>query len=99
MGIVEELSHKRIMLIAEIKKRGFVTKKTQTAYDSSIGFYINIWYLRDKGITKEDGYDKKNSKRWVLTEKGDKLAHHLIEIERIGEDDGTKEFRPSSLGS
>jgi len=74
---------KDLRLLFEIYKKGGVTKKSQSTFLSSMGFYMSIWSLRDKGLIKESGYDNNRQKIWVLTEKGEKFIKLIEKIEGL----------------
>jgi predicted transcriptional regulator len=62
--------------LLDVKKKGFVTKKSQKIF-SGIGYYLAVWKLRDMGFLYNDGITSGNEKIWKLTEKGKALAELL----------------------
>jgi len=90
------ISRRRMKYILNIYKQGVVTRSTQ--HLSRISYHQIIWELRDKGVIREDGIDKNNhQKRWVLTEKGRKMAEHIDSLYNLigayegdGEEEGKK---------
>jgi hypothetical protein len=46
-------------------------------------FYTVVSYLKKTGIIEIEGVDEHNEKIWRLTDKGEKLAGHLNEIEKL----------------
>ena len=50
-----------------------------------IQFYTLIWHLRNIGLVECIGKTDKNEKKWVLSDKGEKIANHLNEINKIYE--------------
>ena len=77
-----QLSSKIIELIEFIYESGHVTKSTRP-FLSKIRYYDNIWYLRDCGIVAENGLTDDLQKKWILTEKGLKVAEHLKIISEL----------------
>lgn len=82
---ISDFRKKELNLLKEIKDKAFITKSRQKIYGSSIGFYMGIWSLRDRGLVVEDGVDERRQKRWILTDKGKEIIEHLLEIEKIME--------------
>lgn len=72
-----------VSLIFQISKEGFITRKTQKVYLSSIGFFIAMKQLKDKGLVYCDGIDNNNFKIWKLTKKGEKLVELLKKAEEL----------------
>ncbi|MGB9693663.1 MAG: hypothetical protein ACPLYF_02350 [Fervidobacterium sp.] len=70
-------------LLLQIDKDGFVTRKTQKVYLSTIGFFIAMKWLKEKGFIVNNGTDKNNYKIWVLTEKGKELVAAIKKIEGL----------------
>jgi hypothetical protein len=73
------LSHTLIDFLLQAKKKGFITKKTQTIF-SGLGYYLATWRLRDEKLLYNDGVTGSNEKIWKLTEKG-KIMIDLFEKE------------------
>jgi hypothetical protein len=63
------LSDTLIEFLLQFKKKGSITKKTQTMF-SGLGYYLAIWRLRDDGLILNDGITNRNEKVWRLTERG-----------------------------
>lgn len=59
-----------------------VTVNSQNVF-TPLAFRLNIWYLNDLGLVKEDGYNNNREKIWKLTDKGKEITKHLIEIFKI----------------
>lgn len=59
--------------------KGFISRKTQNVY-SGMTYYTKTWELKKLGIIEE--LDYYGDKRWVLTEKGKKLAKILLELRK-----------------
>lgn len=74
-------------LILEIYENGYTNSEIQKVYGAKLSFYINIWLLRDEGIVKIDDRDKYNRNKWVLTERGEKIAKTLIRLKKLLESD------------
>lgn len=70
-------------LVVKLHEKGQITRKSQKIYISILGFYKALKFLRDHGLIRCDGVTEKNMKIWVLTEKGKKLANHILEIRKI----------------
>jgi predicted transcriptional regulator len=65
--------------IAYQKKR--VTRKDIPL--ASISYYFWVRVLKENNIIKMEGIDEKNQHIYALTEKGNKLAQHSIEIRKL----------------
>lgn len=87
------ISRRRMKYIVSIYKQGFVTRSTQ--HLMRVSYNSVIWGLRDGGVIREEGIDTNNhQKRWVLTEKGRKMAEHISELYNligVFEGDGEEE--------
>jgi hypothetical protein len=86
-----ELSTKKIKLsspsvnfILEMYRKGKMTNSESGLFRMS--FYTIVWYLKSTGIVECDGVTSNNEKVWVLTNKGKKLANHIIDIDRLFEE-------------
>lgn len=88
------LSDMMIEFLTVIRKQGFITRKTQKVFGMA-GFYLATSVLRDKGIIQFDGVTQGNTKKWVLTQKGERISElylKRIEIEKkIKEEESKKE--------
>ena len=71
-----------VKLLLEIKKKGWINRKTQTAYTSNIGYYIAISFLKKHNLIECNGVDNNNMKLWKLTPKGLEIAEKIIDIRR-----------------
>jgi len=69
------LSKQLIEFLLHIKKKGFITKTSQTIF-AGLGYYLATWRLRDEKIIYNDGVtgSRNNEKIWKLTEKGKTLV-------------------------
>ena len=76
------LTEKNVLILKEMKEKGFITR-TPKIYKAALGFYINIWFLRDEGLVHSLGSDREYRKKWCLTEKGRKIISLVEEIYRI----------------
>jgi len=74
-------------LVLEIYNNGYTNSEIQKVYGAKLSFYINIWLLRDNNIVVVDDTDNHNKKKWVLTEKGEKIAKLLIRLNKLLESD------------
>jgi len=74
-------------LILEIYENGYTNSEIQKVYSAKLSFYINIWLLRDNNIVKIDERDKYNRNKWILTERGEKIAKTLIRLKKLLESD------------
>jgi len=63
------ISHTLIDFLLQIKKKGFITRKTQTLFGMG-GYYLATWRLRDEKLIYNDGVTGNNEKVWKLTDKG-----------------------------
>lgn len=70
-------------LLLQIDRDGFITRKTQKIYLSSIGFFIAMKWLKEKGLVFCDGVDEKNCKIWKLSEKGKELVKCIKKMEEL----------------
>ena len=80
-----KLTNNNVLMLKEMKKKGFVTRSNKI-YKAALGFYINVWFLRDEGLVKENGSDSRNRKRWCLTDKGRKIIDLVERIDSIWEE-------------
>ncbi|MFQ6118299.1 MAG: hypothetical protein ACE5KE_00265 [Methanosarcinales archaeon] len=76
-------SKKNLELLKLLKKKKFITINNQKVYGSRLGFYLNIWFLRDNGIVDVNGINIRKQKIWGLTEKGYRLVDLLKQIEEL----------------
>ena len=72
-----------IELLLKMDREGYVTRKSQRIYISTLGYYRILKFLRDYGIIECNGVDENNLKIWVLTPKGKKLVEHIKAIRRL----------------
>lgn len=70
-------------LLLQIDKEGFVTRKTQKVYLSSIGFFLALKWLKEKNLVFCDGVDNNNYKVWKLSKKGREVVGYLKKIEEL----------------
>jgi hypothetical protein len=64
-------------LIIQMKEKKSVTRKTQTIYNSVLGWFVAMKWLRDHDLINSNGTDRNNFKIWSLNEKGKEIATHL----------------------
>jgi hypothetical protein len=64
------------------ENKGQVTKGDQKMY-GSVAYYVMINYLNSIGLIYCNGFNDKNQKRWIFSEKGRKIADLLKEIQDI----------------
>ena len=74
--------HPRIKLLFWIKEKGEVTRKTQPYFVSTIGYYLALKYLRDKGLIELSRTDG-NVKYWKLSKKGENLVRLLEKVMEV----------------
>jgi predicted transcriptional regulator len=80
-----------VNLIFEIRTKTSITRKTQTVYESSLGYFIAMRFLRKYNIIKEAGKTDDNLKIWTLTAKGYVLYEHLKSIRVLLEESNGKD--------
>ena len=66
-------------MIFMYENKGKITK----AENPFFGYYLQLWYLRDKGLAKECGLSDKGQKIWTLTPLGVEVAKRFKEIEEL----------------
>ena len=66
-----------------IDERGFVMRREQKIYTSTLGFYLAIRFLKERGIIQCDGMDETQMKKWVLSERGKLFIRHIKSIEGL----------------
>lgn len=81
---MKDLSRNAKEIILEaLRKGGRISSKSQRIVPS-LSFYVLIKDLKKLGIFEVDGNPKGGEEKfWRLTEKGKKIAKHLLEIRRI----------------
>jgi DNA-binding PadR family transcriptional regulator len=82
---ISNFTDKNFRLLAEMHdkyEKKLVTARDQNTY-SPFAFYLNIIYLKDKGLVAENGTNEKNRKEWRLTKKGKIMIEKVMEIEEI----------------
>jgi hypothetical protein len=78
-----QLTQKVVDFLLAIKEnKGQITKGDQRMY-GSVSYYIMIGYLSSVGLVYCNGFNDKNQKRWVFSEKGRKIADLLKEIQDV----------------
>ena len=76
------LINKNLIELLKLMKNQRVSRKSQKIYKSSLGYFLAMRYLRERGLVKEDGIEDRE-KYWTLSEKGKKLLKHVEEIEKL----------------
>lgn len=79
---ITELTKNNISLLIEMSKKNSITSREQKTY-SPFAFYLNIGFLKDKGLVMENGIDNNLRKKWCLTEKGKALVEYIQRIEEL----------------
>lgn len=80
-----EITKRILDFIEHIHDKGYVSKSTKP-FLSKIRYYNHIWYLRDNGIIVENGViEPFNQKKWVLTDRGKKIALCIKELKKLCE--------------
>ncbi|MFQ6119456.1 MAG: hypothetical protein ACE5KE_06175 [Methanosarcinales archaeon] len=80
-----KLSTPVINFILELNKKGKITNSGSGLLRMT--YYTIVWYLKGKDIIVCDGTNEKNEKVWVLSDRGQRLAHHLKEINKLFKED------------
>jgi len=65
------------------EKQGFVMKREQDIYSCTLGYYLAIRFLKERGLIECDGVDETQMKRWVLTDSGKIFVKHIKGIEAL----------------
>jgi len=76
------LINKNLIDLLKLMKQRRISRKSQKIYKSTLGYFIAMRYLREKGLVQEDGIEDRE-KYWTLSEKGKKLVKLIEEVEKI----------------
>lgn len=78
---INRFSHKNILLLLDIDKRGKINSRDQTLY-GGWSFYGAIKFLEKRGLVANSG-TKNKIVQWVLTNKGKKFVHYIKIVEKL----------------
>lgn len=80
--------HNLIDFLKLMDKRGSVMRSEQDIYTSNLGYYLAIRFFKERGLIQCNGVDKKQMKKWVLTNKGKSFVQHIKGIEGLLNEEG-----------
>jgi len=72
-----------VNLMMEMDNKGVITRKSQSVYKSSLGFFLALKWLKSFDLIECDGVNKDRLKRWKLNDRGKKVVFHLKSVRRI----------------
>lgn len=70
-----------VSLLKMMDKNGFITRRSQGLYKSTLGYYLVIRYLKERELISYNGLNNRNMKKWSLTNKGKYVLRRVEEIE------------------
>jgi len=82
-----KLNSSMIKMILHIHQNGYVTKSTRP-FLNNFKYYNYLWLLRDMNIIRCEKTNIENhQKKWIFTEKGQKVADMLYNIKELIENE------------